>query len=145
MRPLALVVLLITPAFADDAPKIVLPAGFTIQESTIGQTITYGDPRQYSGASITKSPGAPVLADFKGMTVYVSDGITACTGSCLRDWQPVAAPLTAAPHGDWSVLRRDDGTPQWAYKGHALYTFVKDVKAGDTKGDGLSQWHAARP
>jgi predicted lipoprotein with Yx(FWY)xxD motif len=50
--------------------------------------------------------------------------------------------LMAAPTGDWSVIRRGDGTPQWAYKGRPLYTFIKDTKAGDTNGDGVGgHWH----
>lgn len=136
---------------ADDATKITLPAGFTTQESTIGQVIRLGDPRQYSGPKIEKSPGARVLADFRGMSVYMFDGDSragksACTGQCLRDWTPLAAPLTAVPRGEWSVMRRDDGSPQWTYKGHPLYTFVKDAKAGDTNGDGVGGlWHVARP
>jgi predicted lipoprotein with Yx(FWY)xxD motif len=30
-----------------------------------------------------------------------------------------------------------DGSPQWAYKGMPLYTYVKDVKTGDKNGDGV--------
>lgn len=137
------------------AAKVVLPAGFTTQESTIGQTISYGDRTQYGGPKVEKSPGQRVLADFRGMTVYVYggdkvSGKSTCVGQCLRDWQPVAAPLMVASQSsavrEWSVIRRDDGSPQWAYKGRPLYTFVKDVKAGDTKGEGRDGlWHAARP
>jgi len=140
---------------AEAAAKVVLPAGFTTQESTIGQTISFGDRTQYGGPKMEKSPGQRVLADFKGMTVYVYggdkvSGKSTCVGQCLRDWQPVAAPLMAPPQSnaarEWSVIRRDDGSPQWAYKGRPLYTFVKDAKAGDTKGDGIDGlWSAAKP
>lgn len=143
------------PSPTEGVADAVLPAGFTTQESTIGQTISYGDRRQYGGPKIEKSPGVRVLADFRGMSVYTFDGDavsgkSACVGRCLRDWQPVAAPLMASLQtkatGAWSVIRRDDGSPQWAYKGRPLYTFVKDAKAGDTKGDGLDgRWRAARP
>ena len=144
-----LTVLLASTAAADDAAQ-VLPAGFTAQESTIGQTVRYSDPTQYSSGKLEKSPGVQVLADFRGMSAYVFDGDkipgkSACVDQCLRDWLPLAAPLMANPKGDWSVIRRDDGSPQWAYKGHPLYTFVKDAKAGDTKGEGFGGlWHAAR-
>ena len=30
-----------------------------------------------------------------------------------------------------------DGSPQWAYKGMPLYTYVKDVRTGDKNGDGV--------
>ena len=129
---------------------MALPAGFTTQESAIGQTVQISDRNQYGGPKIQKSPGVQVLADFRGMSAYVFDGDkipgkSACVDQCLRDWLPLAAPLMANPKGDWSVIRRDDGSPQWAYKGHPLYTFVKDAKAGDTKGEGFGGlWHAAR-
>ena len=60
-------------------------------------------------------------------------------------WAPVYAPAVARPIGDFTLATREDGTTQWAYKGHPLYTFVKDAKAGDTKGEGFGGlWHAAR-
>lgn len=139
------------PSHAEDAEKITLPAGFAMQESTIGQTIKFGDRNQYGGPKIQKSPGVQVLADFRGMSVYVFDGDktpgkSACVDQCLRDWLPLAAPLMASPKGDWSVIRRNDGSPQWAYKGRPLYTFVKDAKAGGTEGEGVGGlWRAARP
>jgi len=35
---------------------------------------------------------------------------------------------------------------QWAYKGKALYTWSKDVKPGDTTGNGVGNaWHIAVP
>ena len=46
--------------------------------------------------------------------------------------------------GDWSVLARDDGSKQWAYKGKPLYLWVKDQKPGDKTGDGFNKvWHVA--
>ena len=40
----------------------------------------------------------------------------------------------ATASGDWSVVTRDDGSKQWAYKGKPLYTWVKDQKAGRQDG-----------
>ena len=52
----------------------------------------------------------------------------------------------ALPTGDYSVVPRDDGTKQWAYKGKPLYTWVKDSKPGDKTGDGVNNaWKVARP
>lgn len=149
MKRLLLTLLLTSAAYADDAAP-ALPAGFTTQESTIGQTVRYSDPTQYSSGKLERSPGVRVLADFRGMSIYTFDGDktpgkSACNGECLRDWVPLAAPLMAVPKDDWSILRRDDGSLQWAFKGRPLYTFVKDAKAGDTKGEGAGGlWHAAR-
>jgi predicted lipoprotein with Yx(FWY)xxD motif len=48
--------------------------------------------------------------------------------------------------GDWTVVTRDDGSKQWAYKNKPLYTWVKDSKPGDTTGEGFNNvWHVAKP
>jgi len=97
-----------------------------------------------------KSMGG-VLTDDKGMTLYTFDkdteaGKSACKGPCLAAWPALAAPSNAKPMGDWTVITRDDGTKQWAYKGKPLYTFVHDTKPGDITGDGKgSVWHTAKP
>jgi predicted lipoprotein with Yx(FWY)xxD motif len=52
----------------------------------------------------------------------------------------------AKANGDWSIVARDDGGKQWAYKGKPLYTWAKDQKPGDRTGDGVNNvWHVARP
>ena len=52
----------------------------------------------------------------------------------------------AAASGDWSIVTRDDGGKQWAYKGMPLYAWIKDAKPGDRTGDGLNNvWRLARP
>ncbi|MBF0167297.1 MAG: hypothetical protein HQL45_06660 [Alphaproteobacteria bacterium] len=91
-----------------------------------------------------------VLADAKGMTLYSFDndmgGKSACNGPCAVNWPPLMASGYAAGMGDWSIIVRDDGSRQWAYKGKPLYTWSKDAKPGDTTGDGFNgKWHAARP
>jgi predicted lipoprotein with Yx(FWY)xxD motif len=47
--------------------------------------------------------------------------------------------------GEWTIVVRDDGGKQWAYKGKPLYTWSKDAKPGDKTGDGFnSVWHVAK-
>ena len=65
-------------------------------------------------------------------------GTQACTGTCLKTWRPLLAPKTAQPSWLWTVLVRDDGKRQWAYRGHALYTYAEDKKPGDLMG--LNSW-----
>lgn len=85
------------------------------------------------------------------MTLYVfgkdTEGKSACNGQCAMNWPPLVAGADAMSMGDWTVVTRDDGSKQWAYKGKPLYTFAKDSKAGDTTGDGAGNgnWHAAMP
>lgn len=85
-----------------------------------------------------------------GMTLYTFDkdagGKSTCNGPCATNWPPLMAEAGAAAKGDWTVVTRDDGSKQWAYKGKPLYFWTKDQKAGDKTGDGVnSVWHAAKP
>ena len=108
--------------------------------------------RMPSGVKVEKTALGSVLTDSKGMTLYTFDkdtapGKSACNGPCAQNWPPLAASNYARSKGDWSVVTRDDGSRQWAYKGKPLYSFVKDSKPGDTTGDGFlnNAWHAAKP
>jgi predicted lipoprotein with Yx(FWY)xxD motif len=91
------------------------------------------------------------FVDTNGMTLYVFDkdssGKSACNGPCATNWPPLAAGSGSMAEGDWSIVHRDDGNLQWAYKGHPLYTFIQDKQAGDIKGDGFlnNSWHIAKP
>jgi predicted lipoprotein with Yx(FWY)xxD motif len=102
-------------------------------------------------AKTETTPLGMVLADQKGMTLYVFDkdaqGKSNCNGPCATNWPPLAASADAKASGDWSVVKRDDGQMQWAYKGKPLYAWHKDEKIGDTTGDGVANgaWHAAKP
>lgn len=91
------------------------------------------------------------LVDGKGMTLYTFDkdaaGKSACNGPCATNWPPLMAIADAKAMGSWTVVTRDDGTRQWAYKDKPLYTWAKDTKPGDITGDGFlnGAWHVAQP
>ena len=87
-----------------------------------------------------------MMVDHKGMTVYTFDkdsgGKSMCNDECAKNWPPMMAPAGATASGKWSVIKRDDGTSQYAYDGKPLYTFVKDKKPGDMIGDKMKDvWH----
>ncbi|MDI3380624.1 ATP-binding protein [Xenophilus aerolatus] len=94
-----------------------------------------------------------VLIGPTGMTLYTfardtaGSGKSVCNAQCATNWPPLAAPEAAKPMGGYSVVVRDDGKKQWAYKGQPLYYWAKDAKAGDRTGDGMLQgaWKVARP
>lgn len=102
-------------------------------------------------AKTEQTGSGPVLADGKGMTLYVFDkdtaGMSSCNGPCAHNWPPLMAEPGSTASGDWTTIKRGDGTMQWAYKGRPLYTWIKDQKPGDATGDGFMNgaWHAARP
>ena len=93
------------------------------------------------------------MTNTAGMTLYTFDkdmagnGKSVCNGPCVAIWPAFAAPADAKAAGGWSVVTRDDGARQWAYKGKPLYTFARDAKPGDRTGDGFNNniWHVARP
>jgi predicted lipoprotein with Yx(FWY)xxD motif len=94
-------------------------------------------------------PGGTVYADIAGRTLYTFDrdakgGKSACVDACIQDWKPVSAAWLAKPTGgDWTVIVRDDGGRQWAFKGKPLYIFSGDHNPGDINGDGRDDaWHA---
>lgn len=102
------------------------------------------------GAPVKAANG--VLVGANDMTLYTFDkdmagsGKSVCNGPCATNWPPLAAAADAAPEGDYSVITRDDGTMQWAFKGKPLYYWVKDQKSGDMSGDGFNGvWKAAKP
>jgi predicted lipoprotein with Yx(FWY)xxD motif len=92
-----------------------------------------------------------VLVGANGMTLYTFDrdatpGKSVCNGPCATNWPPLMVQAGAAATGDWSVVARDDGSKQWAYKGKPVYFWAKDQKAGDRTGDGFNGvWRLARP
>ncbi|PAY04100.1 hypothetical protein CK489_33020 [Bradyrhizobium sp. UFLA03-84] len=92
-----------------------------------------------------------VLTDTKGMTLYTfdkdTDGKSACNGPCATNWPVLKADAGDKAEGGYTIISRDDGSKQWAYKGKPLYTFAKDQKAGDITGDGFlnGAWHLAQP
>ena len=50
------------------------------------------------------------------------------------EWSPFYASSAALEVGDFSIVRRADGTHQWAYKGERLYTYNGDYSATDVNG-----------
>jgi predicted lipoprotein with Yx(FWY)xxD motif len=92
-----------------------------------------------------------VLTDAKGMTLYTfakdSGGKSVCNGKCAVNWPPLMAASGEKGGDGYSMIKRDDGKMQWAYKGKPLYTWVKDKKPGDITGDGVSNgaWQLATP
>ena len=105
---------------------------------------------QMAPAKTSDTSKGKALVDTKGMTLYVFDkdaaGKSNCNGPCATSWPPLMASADAKASGDWSIVTRDDGGKQWAYKAKPLYTWSKDAKPGDVTGDGFNNvWHIAAP
>jgi len=99
-------------------------------------------------AKIAVTDKGKAWVDTKGMTLYTFEKDTKtkskCNDKCAVEWPPLAASASDKASGKWTIIKRDDGTLQWAYSGHPLYTFVDDKKPGDVTGDGVDGFHLAK-
>ncbi|VAV91432.1 Orf21; putative lipoprotein [hydrothermal vent metagenome] len=94
--------------------------------------------------------GDTTLTNAGGMTLYTFDkdkpGASNCNGGCAKKWPPVGAETAGLVEDDCTVITRKDGSLQWAYKGAPFCAWIRDAKAGQTSGDGLSgKWHTVKP
>ncbi|GAB2175224.1 COG4315 family predicted lipoprotein [Dongia sp. agr-C8] len=103
-------------------------------------------PSDQPRMTTTQTSSTSLLTTSSGMTVYTFDKDTAgqstCYGPCASYWPPVVARPGQQPFGDMTIIRRNDGTMQWAKQGRPLYTFAEDTMMGDMKGNNYNQnWH----
>lgn len=92
-----------------------------------------------------------VLVNAQGLTLYTFDrdaaasGKSVCNGDCAVKWPPHLAKASDQSRGDWTIVVRDDGRRQWAFKGKPLYTWPEDQEPGDRYGDNYNKvWHVVR-
>ena len=120
-----------------------LPSLLTLSLTCAFATLAHAEPA-------AKMAGGK-LVDTAGMTLYTFDqdaagsGKSKCNGPCAALWPPAMAAADAKPEGDLSVVTRDDGARQWAYKGKPVYLYSADRKAGDATGDNFKDvWHVVK-
>jgi len=92
-----------------------------------------------------------VLVNSKGHTLYLFEkdrnAKSACSGKCAQYWPPLLSrgKPSAGPGVKASMLgttRRSNGSLQVTYNKHPLYTFALDKSAGQTNGEGSSNFGA---
>ena len=96
-----------------------------------------------------------ILVDSHGRTLYLwahdKRGKSTCYGACATYWPPLITrgkprAISGARSGLVGTTRRRDGKLQVTYHGHPLYRFSLDGRAGQTAGEGLSdfggRWYA---
>jgi len=102
-----------------------------------------------SGAVVKVGPSklGQILVDSHGKTLYMwahdRSMRSTCYGDCAAYWPPlITKGRPSARNGAQAALlgttRRRDGRMQVTYAGHPLYYFVKDTRAGQTTGEGLT-------
>jgi predicted lipoprotein with Yx(FWY)xxD motif len=130
---------LVLPALA--AVALVSPAGASASHTKLVA-------KKMANATLGKT----VLTTTRGHTLYSlsveKHGKFTCTGFCTTLWHPLVVPAGVKPKGPVKLgtVKRPDGRIQVTYKGLPLYSFGKDKKVGDAKGEGVRDvgtWHAA--
>ena len=79
--------------------------------------------------------------------IYKNDtmfGMSHCFAACAVAWPPLLASAQVQPSPDWTLIPREDGAKQWAYKDKPLYTAnipIERVEAAVKDG----MWIVAKP
>lgn len=69
-----------------------------------------------------------------------------CNDHCAEVWVPVyPTDRNPANLGDFTLVTRNDGNKQWAYKGKPLYTFGYGEQPPPTAKETMNQWHIIKP
>lgn len=99
------------------------------------------------GKALTTSNGTPLY-------VFTGDksGASSCTGACAKQWPPLTVSGTpsagsGAQSGLLSTFKRQDGTKQVLYNGHALYTHAGSSPASSVAGSAANGgiWYLISP
>ena len=99
--------------------------------------------------ALKKTALGSVLVDARGRTLYLFEkdrnGVSACNTACTKYWPVLTTRGTprAGKGVRQSLLQVSaprNGRSQVIYAGHPLYTFVGDKRAGQTTGEGLTNF-----
>jgi predicted lipoprotein with Yx(FWY)xxD motif len=134
----------------------IAPNGKKAEETDAGgQSQSQGDPQVLRVAELDGF--SPVVVNGKGRTIYrfekeSNDPSTiACVGDCTKTWEPVLAPngvdlKSGVKEGLVGTIERPDGGQQVTLNGWPLYYYFKDLKLGQTAGQGIGgTWFAIAP
>jgi predicted lipoprotein with Yx(FWY)xxD motif len=113
----------------------------------LGVGAAYAHRSATKGAvDLRSTPFGKVLVSANGHTLYLfrrdKGTKSTCYGTCATDWPPLLTKVAKPGAGTGvtsaliSTTRRKDGKRQITYRGHPLYWFFLDKKAGQTKGQG---------
>src|ERR1700685_1212381 len=115
-----------------------LPKGIAIEMSTEGPIFTSHGMTLYHLRE--DLPGVSVCSDKPQLRAKNPGGFEypvpdlPAQQACTQKWPPLRAEPDATAIENWSIIKRDDGTSQWAYAGRPLYTSSLDKQPGETNG-----------
>ena len=130
---------------------ILLPA---VAGCTSAPTQPSAPAAAYTVKTASKADLGAYLVDARGMTLYYLTRDTADKSSAsaivIALWPVFYVANIAVPPdvnaSDFGTITRDDGKMQTTYKGWPLYYYIRDLKAGDTNGQGIGGiWFVVNP
>lgn len=68
-------------------------------------------------------------------------GKSNCNDACAATWRPLWALENATPVGRWTLVKRDDGSTQWAYDDRPVYSFAREPAPVALGGGKVGTWH----
>jgi len=107
---------------------------------------TNGDSDEVAYDAVNQMLVGGVNSNNPALTVYVFDSdlgsaSSTCNGGCAVTWPPVVVTDGEVSNiSGLSLVTRDDGSSQAAYKGRPLYFYSGDSSVGDTNGQAISGW-----
>ena len=121
-----------------------------LRSTLLGLALAVSFPLLAAPIKTVDSAEGEILTNEAGMSLYVFEkdaaGVSNCNGQCAGNWPPLAASKNDKAKGDYGIIKREDGSLQWAYKDQPLYLWKDDKAAGDVFGDGkFDVWHLAKP
>ena len=110
-------------------------------------TTSHAQAQWPADMAVVEMGAGQLFVDQGGFTLYtykqdqLKPGSSACVEDCVKQWPPLAPEGGAEGVGDWSVIRRPDGSDQWAYKSRPVYRHALDTHPGAMVGEKASvQW-----
>ena len=73
----------------------------------------------------------------RGASKKVSSSCADCSGK--DRWKPVLAGEMMRDIGPWTVVKLNDGSKAWSYRGKTLYTYAFDQESSNAKGLGVDE------
>jgi predicted lipoprotein with Yx(FWY)xxD motif len=150
---MAATALVLTAACSSKSNTPAAGGGVTTTAPTAANSTAAGSQAGTGPAMIqtAKTALGTFLADRSGRTLYLFLADTStnstCYDQCAQYWPPLltsGAPTVGggADDGKLGTTQRKDGSTQVTYNGHPLYYFLQDKAAGDTTGQGSSNFGA---
>jgi len=114
------------------------------------------DMTEAADLSTAETSLGTIVVDGKGMTAYYftkdakDSGVSACTGDCATAWPAIEStsdtPTVDGVTGTVGTIPAADGGKQITINGMPIYTFAKDMAAGDVNGqDANGVWYVIAP